>query len=583
MNENKLFPDYLFEVSWEVCNKVGGIYTVISTKAKSIVNDLKDNYILIGPDVWKETRPNTDFFEDKFLFKMWRVQAENEGYKFKIGRWNIVGSPVVILVDFTPYFGQKDKIFYEFWENYHLDSLHGQWDYIEPTLFGYAAAKLIKSFYEFSVTSKDRIIAHFHEWMTGSGILFLKKEVPQIGTLFTTHATAVGRTIAGKGLPLYKDLLTYDANAIAEKYNIQSKHSLEMISANNCDAFTVVSEITDSECVQFHHKKADVITPNGFEDSFVPPDSEFEEKRQIARNKFFNITEALLNQKIDRNSLLIINSGRYEFKNKGIDLFIDTLAELNENPAIKNNIVAFITVPANFIGPRTELLERIHNCDFSNPVSNEYLTHNLHDVEYDPILQKIKEKKLNNSPADKVKIIFVPCYFNGIDGIFNLPYYDLLIGFDLSVFPSYYEPWGYTPLESLAFHIPTVTTTLAGFGLWIKQQGKEKGNGIKIIERDDFNEEKVYHKIARFIAEFNSFSKDELQATRKSAYEISQTVLWENLISYYHKAFNIALEKSRLRFDTYKNKQLPESLKSLTNKAPVKFTWKKVFIKSHIP
>ncbi len=583
MTENKLLPDYLFEVSWEVCNKVGGIYTVISTKAKSIVDDLKDNYILIGPDVWKETHHNPEFIEDKFLFKAWRIQAEMEGNKFKIGRWNIAGSPVVILVDFTPYFSQKDKIFYEFWETYKLDSLHGQWDYMEPTLFGYASAKLIESFYEFSHTSKDRIIAHFHEWMTGSGILYLKKEVPQIGTLFTTHATTVGRSIAGNGLPLYRDLEKYDANELAERFNIQSKQSLEMLSANNCDAFTVVSEITDRECVQFHKKKADVVTPNGFEDSFVPLDCDFEAKRQIARNKLFNVTEALLNQEIDRNSLLIINSGRYEFRNKGIDLFIDSMAEINENPDYKKNIIAFITVPSNHAGPRTDLIERIHNCDFNNPISHEYLTHNLHDFEYDPILQKIKDSNLNNGPSDKVKIIFVPCYFNGVDGVFNLPYYDLLIGFDLSVFPSYYEPWGYTPLESVAFHIPTVTTTLAGFGLWIKQQGDERGDGIKVIIRDDFNHVEVFHEISKFIVEYDSKSESEVASSRKVAYEISQTVLWRNLISYYHEAFHIALEKAELRIEDYKHKQLPEGLKSLKNIETVKPAWKKVFIKSYIP
>ena len=583
MSENELLPDYLFEVSWEVCNKVGGIYTVISTKAKSIVDDLKDNYILIGPDVWKESHQNPEFIEDKFLFKTWRRQAEIEGHKFKIGRWNIAGLPIVILVDFTPYFSQKDKIFYNFWENYTLDSLHGQWDYIEPTLFGYASAKIIQSFYNFSHSSKDKIIAHFHEWMTGSGILYLEKEVSQIGTVFTTHATTVGRSIAGNGLPLYKDLTKYNANEIAERYGIQSKQSLEMLSANTADAFTVVSEITDRECVQFHNKKADVITPNGFENSFVPPDFEFDNKRQIARNKFFNIAEALINQRISRDSLLIINSGRYEFRNKGIDLFIETLAEINNNPNVTNNIVAFITVPANHIGPRTELLERIHNCDFNIPISNEYLTHNLHDADNDPILNKIKEKKLNNSPTDKVKVVFVPCYFNGVDGIFNLPYYDLLIGFDLSVFPSYYEPWGYTPLESIAFHIPTITTTLAGFGLWVKQQGNDKGNAIKVIERDDFNQEEVFRKIAEFILQYNSLSKNEVNEARNLAFEVSKTLLWQNLISFYHQAFKIALSKSELRFEEYKNKQLPENLKLLTNKETLKPVWKKVFIKSYIP
>ena len=150
MTDTKIIkPDYIFETSWEICNKIGGIYTVISTKALSIVKEYSDNYILIGPDVWKETRENPDFIEDRSLYKSWREKAENNGLHIRIGRWNIAGKPIVVLVDFTPYFSEKDKIFAYFWETYKLDSISGQWDYIEPALFGYAAGKVIESFYEF--------------------------------------------------------------------------------------------------------------------------------------------------------------------------------------------------------------------------------------------------------------------------------------------------------------------------------------------------------------------------------------------------------------------------------------------------
>ncbi len=267
---NNISPDYIFETSWEVCNKVGGIYTVISTKAISLVETFGDNYILIGPDVWKETHENPEFIEDHQLFRPWREKAADDGLKFRIGRWNIAGKPIVILVDFTPYFSQKNEIFSHFWETYQLDSLSGHWDYIEPALFGYAAAKIIHSFYDYFVSSSHKLVAHFHEWMTGTGVLYLKDQVPQASTVFTTHATAVGRSIAGNGLPLYKDLKAFDANILANNFGIRSKYSLEKISAMEADAFTTVSDITAKECHYFLQKDVDVVTPNGFEDSFVP-------------------------------------------------------------------------------------------------------------------------------------------------------------------------------------------------------------------------------------------------------------------------------------------------------------------------
>ena len=168
--------DYVFETSWEICNKVGGIYTVLSTKAFTAVNHYKDNYICLGPDLSKEQ--NNDFIEDSSLFKNWRDFAGNEGLKFRIGRWNIAGSPIVILVDFTPFFEKKNEILTHFWLRYKLDSIAGQWDYVEPALFGYAAGRVIESFYQFYCRANDKIIAHFHEWMTGTGILHLEDTVP---------------------------------------------------------------------------------------------------------------------------------------------------------------------------------------------------------------------------------------------------------------------------------------------------------------------------------------------------------------------------------------------------------------------
>jgi len=575
-------PDYIFEVSWEVCNKVGGIHTVISTKAKTLVEEFNDNYILIGPEVWRETHDNSEFIEDKYLYRSWRQRAESEGLRFKVGRWNISGSPVAILVDFTQYFAVKDTIFTDFWIQYKLDSLSGQWDYTEPALFGYAAAKVIDSFYKFNIAGRDKIITQFHEWMTGTGILYLKQHLPQAATIFTTHATAIARSIAGNGLPLYRNLNSYNAESLAQDFGIVSKQSLEKISANECDAFTTVSEITSRECKQFLNKEVDVVTTNGFEDSFVPNNENFEPKRKAARSVLLKVAECLCGYKLPKNSMLIANSGRYEFRNKGIDLFIDSLGQLNKDDSISDSVIAFILVPANNTGPRKDLLDCLNSNVCKTEHGNDYLTHSLHDADWDPVLHRIRENELNNNAEDKVKIIFVPCYLNGIDGIFNLEYYDLLIGFDLTVFPSYYEPWGYTPLESIAFHIPTVTTSLAGFGSWVEDNFKEHGQSIIVIERNDDNQDSIAEQIKNVFAQFLLLSSEQWINIREQAFTISRSGLWKNMIENYKKAYSIAIEKAQLRKDQYISKQIPEHDIFHASKNS-KRVWNKVLIKSEIP
>ncbi len=576
-------PDYLFETSWEVCNKVGGIYTVISTKALTLVEELKDNYIVIGPDVWKETHENPLFQEDKFLYKSWRQQAEAEGLRIKIGRWNISGQPIAVLVDFTNFFTEKDAILGKFWESYKLDSLPGGWDYLEPALFGYAAAKIIESFYNFNLSHQDKIVAHFHEWMTGAGILYLKEEVPQIGTVFTTHATVIGRCIAGNGLPLYQNLSTYDGDEIAKRFGVVSKYSLEKLAALESDCFTTVSSITDNECIQFLGKGVDEITPNGFEDSFVPAREAYYAKRDISRGKLFEVAEGLLNQELSRDSILIITSGRYEFHNKGIDLFIDAMGKLNTHEKLGEPIVAFITVPAYQSGPRQDLLARIEKPDFTHPLQEEYLTHGLHEPENDRVLQNIREVNLLNRLEDRVKIIFVPAYLNGDDGVFNLDYYDLLIGFDGSIFPSYYEPWGYTPLESLAFHIPTITTTLAGFGQWVKDLFPTIKECISVIERTDDNASYVVDEIVKNVVLCSNKTEKEIIKIRIKAYEISRSALWKNLIVYYKNAYSKAIEKSAGRFDKFRSKQPQAKTPKIKAVVDIRPEWKKVLVQQRIP
>lgn len=553
MDNNKLKnPAYLFEVSWEVCNKVGGIHTVISTKALNMVKEYSNSHILIGPDVWRYTEQNPEFIDDPRLFKSWRVRAAQEGLRVKVGRWNVAGEPIVILVDFSTFITQKDEIFSSFWEKYKLDSISGQWDYIEPALFGYASGKVIESFVRFNSSVRQRIIAQFHEWMTGSGLLYLKYAMPQVGCVFTTHATVLGRSVAGNNLPLYSDMKNYVPEELARRFNVVSKQSLEKAAAQNADCFTTVSEITAVECSKFLDKDVDLVTPNGFENVFTPKEEEWKGKQKAGREKFLQVAQALLGRAVSEDALIVGISGRYEFKNKGIDVFIDALGQLNRDNELPREVLAFILVPGGHSGPNKELLHNMEQPYQAVTSTNLYLTHYLSDPANDPVMNRIQAKKLQNGEKDSVKVFFVPSYLNGNDGVFNMPYYDLLIGMDLTVFPSYYEPWGYTPLESLAFKVPTITTTLAGFGLWVKEHYNMEHPGIEVVRREDGNTGSVVNAIADQIRLCLQSSPQQVEASRQNAKDVSRIALWDNLIVYYKQAYDKAIERVNERL-----KELP--------------------------
>ncbi len=581
MTQNNLKPDVVFEASWEVCNKMGGIHTVLSTKALTLVENFGDNIIFIGPDVYSGSNKIHEFEEDTNLFPGWKDILNKEGLRVKTGRWNVVGKPIALLIDFSTLVSQKDEILSRFWELYKVDSLSGQWDYIESVLFGYAVGKVIESYYKCYLNANNKIVAHFNEWMTGSGALYLKNTLPQIATIFTTHATVIGRSLAGHGEPLYDELQNFNADIRSHDLGVVAKHSLEKKSAINVDCFTTVSDITAKECAQFMERKVDVVTPNGFENDFVPQGEDFSRKRKIARDKLRAVSESLLGYKLSEDAFFIANSGRYEYRNKGIDVFLDSLKHLNEDENYKRETIVFVLIPANNYGARKDLIDKL-NGQSNQKLDNPFLTHGLNDLGYDPIINKIQDIHLNNDVDDTVKLIFVPAYLKGDDGVFNLPYYDILIGMDLTVFPSYYEPWGYTPLESLAFYIPTITTTLAGFGIWGQQYSAGISDGLGIIERNDHNMAEVSRNISNTIQEYLLKSENEILDIRMKAHELSTRVDWGVLIKHYFDAYEVALkavESRRAQIDVVKREKRIH-IKPEKSAMPV---WKKLFVKSKLP
>ena len=550
MNMTKKFnPDYVFETSWEVCNKVGGIHTVIATKAPAITKQFRSKYILIGPDIWQHNE-NKEFVENPGLFKSWRAKAASEGLRVRVGNWKIEGNPIVILVDFSHYVSAKNEVLRYYWDNYKLDSFNSPWDYVESVLFGYAVGKVIESFVKFNTASRENVICHFHEWMTGSALLYLEGEMPKIGSVFTTHATVVGRSIAGNGYPLYNEMKNYNPEEMAYRFGVQHKHFLEKETTKVADCFTTVSEITAQEAQHFLSRKTDIITPNGFNDAIVPAEKDFDKKRKAARERLINVAQALVTQPISENTKIVAISGRYEFRNKGIDAFIDALGALNRNPKNKKELLAYILIPTAYDAPNQGLLNNLHHPEQTTPNEQKHLTHILPDVYNDAIVKRINEQQLFNRKEDKVKVIFCPSYLNGNDGVFNLSYYDLLIGLDGTAFPSYYEPWGYTPLESLAFKVPTITTNLAGFGKWVNDYYPQKQKAIEVVNRTDSNYGEVVGAIVKNIQNLLDSKDDDFQALRETAGKVSEIALWKNLVQYYIKCYELTLENIEDRVES---------------------------------
>ena len=375
-----------------------------------------------------------------------------------------------------------------------------------------------------------------------------------MGTIFTTHATSIGRSIAGNQKPLYDYLFAYNGDQMAGELNMQSKHSIEKQTAHYVDCFTTVSDITANECVELLDKPVDVVLPNGFDNSFVPHGAAFSRKRKLARRRLLEVANALMGEQLkDEDTLIVSTSGRYEFRNKGIDVFIEAMNRLLRDRDLKKKVLAFIDVPGWVGEPREDLQERLtasSNPSEGGALEVPMITHWLHNMGHDNVLNMLKYYDMHNRHEDRVKVIFLPCYLDGKDGILNLSYYDVVLGNDLCIYPSYYEPWGYTPLEAVAFKVPCITTDLAGFGLWVNKELGHEGeikDGVKVIHRTDYNYSEVADYIKDTVANYSAMTQKEIDACRKKADALSKKALWSEFIKYYYQAYDIALRKAEER------------------------------------
>lgn len=525
-------PDVLFEVCFEACNKVGGIYTVVASKAKKMT-ELIDNYFIIGP--YYKGKSEQEFVQQeipeqyKALNEIFAT-LKNEGIHCHFGIWNIDGKPYTILIDFKKFSEVLDHLKIRYWEEFKIDSMQSGWDFFEPLLWSTAAGKLIEEFQKKYADKK--IIGHFHEWISGFGILLLKLANSSVKTVFTTHATMLGRSISGNGENLYGMLETMNPEEEAKKHGVMNKFSVERACAHTADAFTTVSEITGLEAEHVLDKKPDVLVLNGLDMREFP--SEITTVKEASRKKlntfitkYFSAYYPLENQPI------IFTSGRYEFHNKGIDVLVQSLKELNEH---NEKLTALFFVPNGWKNIKEDVKKALSGKLKSNKDLPPLCTHDLEHEQNDPLLHALKQAGLDNKKENSVKCIVIPIYLEKDDGILDMEYYHATAGCDLSIFASYYEPWGYTPVESLAVGVPTITSNLAGFGRFIQSLGNQQS--VWVLDR--FNK-----KDTNAIAELSCAIPDMI--ARKCSSEECQSVVantdWKDLVKRYEETYNLVLKK----------------------------------------
>ena len=536
----------LLETSWEVCNKMGGIYTVLASRAATMTRRHPQDIIFVGPLLAAEGEAlPLDFIPTAVPeLAAWQREASSElGLRLVVGRWAVAGEPAVVLVDFKPLWQEQGELYFEAWKEYGIEGDKGYGDYDESCLFAVAAARVMQSILGYY--QPEQQIALFNEWQTGLGLLWLHLHAPQVKTIFITHATTVGRSIAGNYKELYTYMDAYQGDQMARELGVEAKHTLEKRAAHTADVFATVSRLTAREAKQLLEREP-VVLPNGFHVGASPLSSSLAAKRRKARRLLGTVASKLYGTHIDERAYFVSLGGRYEYRNKGIDLFIESLYRFAQHYDGEREIVACLLVPAWEAGPRAELQYLLSHPDepAQQPLQHPELTHWLYNTDHDRAVAHIRHRGLDRAEG-KVKLLFVPCYLNGIDGIFDLSYYDLLVGMDLTIYPSYYEPWGYTPLESIRYGVPTITTTLAGFGLWAEEEQQKKPfaelkhQPVHIVPRDDRNVDEAIGRIAELIGEQLALTPDEAKAQRRSAYELAKRADWELFYRHYEDAYRL--------------------------------------------
>lgn len=589
--------DYVFEISYEACNKIGGIYAVLKSKSFYMNREYAEKYHTIGP--YNKEKANIEFDEQKPPANINKVfkRLDAKGIKCYWGIWLIPGRPKTILLNTKRFSKKINEIKKRLWKLYQIDSLHTDKIFDESIIWSTASGMFLEELFKEKPFAKSKCVAHFHEWLAGAGLLHLKNKRVKIATVFTTHATTLGRTLAGNNQDLYK-MIDEGKNSelkmkLAKRYNVTAKHTMEVACATNCDALTTVSKVTAREVNYILGRQPDILTLNGIDSEKYPgiEDLTIQRRKNRVQMRDFLISYFSRYYEIDLlNIRSIFISGRYEFRNKGLDLFIDALGRLNDRlkkERVEKTVIVFFWIPKETRGEDFQVLK------------NKALYEELHDhvVEYlpevedviidsltkgnvpkdilsekfiqtckkltahftekrgqnpplcayelatpqedDPIIKAFKKNKLQNKKDDRVKVIFYPAYLSSADRLISLDYNEATITCDVGVFPSYYEPWGYTPIESLAQGSLAITTDLAGFGKFIES----KGNGVYVLKRDKRNFDDSVGDLTDKLFEIVTLSKDEMSKRRINAKTLSTMTNWSDFVKNYVLAHDLAIGK----------------------------------------
>jgi glycogen(starch) synthase len=582
----------LFEVSWEVCAQVGGIYTVLRSKAPETVRRWGDAYCLIGPYRETSARVELEPQEPAGVLQEAVRELTASGVRAHFGRWLVTGRPQALLFDLESVRAHRAEHKYLFWKDCGIGSPDGDWEHDEIVAFGFVVADFLMAVQR--RLGRHPMLGHFHEWQGAAALPILKYRKAPFATIFTTHATLVGRNLCSANASIYDHLSEIDAGAVAYEHGFAHRFAIERAATHSCDVFTTVSGITSLEAEQFLHRRADVLLPNGLNvERFAAP-HEFQILHRKAKEHIheFVMGHFFPSYTIDLdNTLYVFTAGRYEYRNKGLDVFIEALHELNLRMKAESSpitVVAFIVTRAAHRALNVETLNRQamfnelrETCDEikhdvgrrllhtvatgSLPTIDDLLdeyamvrlkrlmytwrssppptivTHDLVDDAHDAVLCHLRHRGLWNLPEDRVKVVFHPDFITTTSPLLGMEYDEFVRGCHLGVFPSYYEPWGYTPLECVVRGLPAISTDLSGFGDYVMQNfPQHDDSGMLLVHRHGRSFAEIVEQVTRRLHDLTRMSRRDRIALRNRVESHAEHFDWANLARHYMTARRMA-------------------------------------------
>ncbi|HUU85797.1 MAG TPA: glycogen synthase [Phycisphaerae bacterium] len=585
----------LFEISWEVCHKVGGIYRVVQSKVPTMAGRWGDRYCLIGPYHTESAAMEFEPLEPGEMLEPTLTALAKRGIRCHFGRWLIAGYPKVVLIELESSRYRLAEFWHLLWEDTQIEASRRDTEADDAVLFGYLVAELLTE--HARLHPERRVVAHFHEWLASAGLPAVRARHLPVATVFTTHATLLGRHLCAARTDFYERLPRINPDVESGDRNIYHRYCLERAAAHSATVFSTVSDVTANEAGYLLQRKPDLVLPNGLRVERFAALHEFQNLHarykghihQFVRGHFFGSYAFDLDK-----TLYFFFAGRYEYQNKGIDLLIEALYRLNghlQHTGSDRTIVAFLIAPGAIKSVNVEVLNNHFLLDELRTVCNDIIgqvgprmfeaaaagelpdpeklltdqeiirlkrmlltrrrstlpaivTHDMEHDDGDPILSHLRHRRLFNAPEDRVKVVYHPAFLTATNPLFGLEYEDFVRGCHLGVFPSYYEPWGYTPAECTVMGVPSVTSNLSGFGAFIASQVPDHTRrGIYVLDRHS-GPGPALDELTQIMIDFCSMTRRERIQQRNRTERLSELFDWANLGEHYHRAHELALSRT---------------------------------------